>query len=111
MPQAAKLKFNQIDLTQRVGEISKGILAISVRTVRGPFGHDGSIISSWSQFVAKYGGETSLLAGPSLVKRLFQYGARLRINRMGHYDDPSDASSLDAVLADFPAELGDNADD
>lgn len=96
--EAAQLKFNEIDLTQRVGEISKGIVAVSLRTVRGPFGNDGEIISSWEAWKSKYGGESVSLPGATLVKRAFQYGARIRTNRVGNYGTISDASTLDAVL-------------
>lgn len=98
MPNTAQVKFNEVDLTQQVAEIDKGIVAISVATKRGPFGHDGEVISSWEAWKAKYGGESIGLPGATLVKRMFQYGARVRTNRMGHYTDASDRSTLDAVL-------------
>jgi phage tail sheath protein FI len=108
MPNAAKLIFNEVDLTQRIGEIAKGIVSVSVVTLRGPFGHDGEVMTSWEAFSSKYGGEKVGLAGPTLIKRMFQYGAQVRVNRVGHYTNAADPFTLDAVLATFPATIGDN---
>lgn len=111
MPNTAQVIFNEIDLTQRVAEIAKGIVAISLVTKRGPFGNDDEILSSWEAWKAKYGGESISLPGATLVKRLFKYGARVRTNRMGHYTDASDPSTLDAVLGTVSgADFAENSD-
>lgn len=99
MPNAAKLVFREIDQSFFVDSILQGLAAVSVRTRRGPFGHDGSIITSWPEFVKKYGGESQTYDGPTQVKRAFARGAKLRINRMGHYTSPASAATLDAVKA------------
>lgn len=111
MPNTAQVKFNEIDLTQRVAEIAKGIVAVSLATERGPFGHDGEILSSWEAWKTKYGGESVGLPGATLIKRLFQYGARVRTNKMGHYTDVTDAATLDAILGTIDgADFADNGD-
>lgn len=97
MPNAAKTQFNEIDESFFVDSIVKGLAAVSVRTLRGPFGVSDDIITSWPQFAKLYGSEVSSYDGPSLVKRAIARGAMLRINKMGHYTTISDATTLDAV--------------
>lgn len=109
MPDSSKLQFNEQDASSFVESAIGGIAAVSLVTVRGPFGHDGSLITSWPEFQKKYGGEVSDKPGPSLVKRAFSYGCALRINRVGNYTDPADASTLTATKAVFPDTLGANA--
>lgn len=96
---SAKLIFREIDQSFFVDSILQGLAAVTVRTKRGPFGHDGSVITSWPEFVKKYGGEVQTYPGPTLVKRAFGRGAKLRINRIGHYTSPANAASLDAVAS------------
>lgn len=95
---SSKLIFNEVDQSFFIDSIVQGLGAVSVRTKRGPWGHDGSIITSWPEFVKKYGGEVVGLDGPSQVKRAFGRGAKLRINKMGHYTTIATPSTLDAVL-------------
>lgn len=95
---SAKLIFNEIDQSFFVDSLQQGLGAVLVRTKRGPFRHDGTIINNWPDFVKKYGGETTSFDGPSIVKRALESGAKLRIGKVGHYTSPSSASSLDAVL-------------
>jgi len=94
---SAKLIFNEIDQSFFIDSAQQGLAAVLVRTKRGPFGHDGEIISSWPDFESKYGGEVSTLDGPSLVQRALSAGAKLRIGKIGHYTTISSAASLDAV--------------
>lgn len=112
MPNSAKTIFNEIDQSFFVDSIVKGLAAVSVRTLRGPFGMDDEVITSWPQFAKKYGGEVSSYDGPSLVKRAIARGAMLRINKMGHYTTISDATTLDAIVgtidesgSDFAAQV------
>lgn len=95
---SAKLIFNEIDQSFFIDSISQGLAAVLVRTKRGPWGHDGSIVTSWPEFERKYGGETTSFEGPSLVQRALQSGANLRIGKVGHYATISNPASLDAVL-------------
>lgn len=98
MPKSAQLNFREIDLSFTVEPSQKGIVAVSMQTLRGPFGHDGEIMRTWEQFRKKYGGEIVGKDGPTLAKRAFERGAQLRVNRMGHYTNASDAATLDAVV-------------
>lgn len=99
MPNAAQLKFNEIDESFFVDSPIAGLAAVSVRTKRGPWGHDGTVTNSWPEFVKKYGGEVSTLEGPTQVRRAFERGAKLRINKMGHYTSAANPATLDAVRA------------
>jgi hypothetical protein len=111
MPNSAKVKFNEIDLSSFIDSLIGGIAAVSLQTLRGPYGHDGSVIATWPEFVKKYGGEVEGLEGASLVKRAFSYGCALRVNKVGNYTDPADAGTLTAEKAAFDAALGSNAVD
>lgn len=106
MPNSSKTKFNEIDQSFSIDSVLKGLAAVSLQTLRGPFGHDGEVMTSWPEFKKKYGGEVEGLEGPTLAKRALSRGAQLRINKVGHYTNAADASTLDAVKAAFPATLG-----
>jgi len=111
MPNSAKIKFNEIDQSFFIDSLLKGTSAVSVRTLRGPFGHDDEIMVNWTEFQKKYGGEVEGLEGPTLVKRAFLRGAQLRINKVGHYTDIADPNTLDAAKATFPSTLGEESGD
>lgn len=97
MPNAAKVQYNEIDQSFFVNSILTGLAAVSLRTKRGPFGHNDTIITSWVEFSKIYGGEVAGLEGPTLAKRALSRGAKLRVNKMGHYTAIGTPSSLDAV--------------
>ena len=111
MPNSSKLKFNEIDQSFFVAGAVGGIAAISLTTKRGPYGHDGSVINSWPEFLRKYGGEDQAHPGVTLVKRAFSYGCSMRVNKVGNYTAIDDASTLTAVAATFPSTLGNGATD
>lgn len=104
---ASKLLFNEIDLTQQVAEPPSGIIAVSLCTKRGPFGHDGSIMTSPEAFKAKYGGETVNLRGVSQLLRAMAFGAQVRVNRIGAYE--SDAATF--LNANLPSDFAENEDE
>lgn len=99
MPNAAKLVFNEVDQSFFVNSLLSGIAAVSVQTKRGPYGHNSSIITSWPEFAKIYGGEVVGMEGPTLAKRALARGAKLRVNKVGHYTAIGTPSSLDAVKA------------
>lgn len=99
MPNTAQVKFNVINRTQTVGTPPVGINFISGRSVRGPFASPNQVFNSWNDFVRVHGGLTTDFDAPLEIKRLLEKGGRIRFNRVGHYTDPSDASTLDAVKA------------
>lgn len=99
MPNSANVKFNEVDQSFFVSSILTGLAAVSVQTLRGPYGHNSQIITSWPEFAKLYGGEVVGMDGPTQVKRALSRGAKLRINKVGHYTTISNPSTLDAVKA------------
>lgn len=97
--ESSKVQFNEVDESFFVDSPIKGLAAISVRTVRGPFGCPDNIITSWTEFAKLYGPEVSTFDGPTLAKRALGRGAMLRVNKIGHYTSPADATTLDAITA------------
>jgi len=102
MPDSSKVLINEIDNTQTVAAATTGVNGLSMVTKRGPFGKEGVEIevTSWLQFTRIFGGEIPGKLGPTLSKRAFARGSRLRINRILHYTTISDPASFDA---DFSA--------
>src|SRR5690606_31601011 len=91
--------FNEVNLTVTVGSLLKGINCVSVQTERGPYGKTDILIKSWPEYQQVYGGELTDKDGPTLCKRALERGSQLRINRIGHYTDISDKSTLTATKA------------
>ena len=99
MSGAAKVNFTVTNLTQTVGTPLQGISFVQGRSIRGPFSSPDEVINSWPQFVAKYGGLSSVSDAPLICKRLLEKGGSIRFSRVGHYATLSDKNSLDAVKA------------
>lgn len=99
MPNSANVKFNEIDQSFFVSSLIAGLAAVSVQTLRGPYGHNSAIITSWPEFAKLYGAEVVGMDGPTQVKRALSRGAKLRINKVGHYTTISNPATLDAVKA------------
>lgn len=102
MPKAAQVNIGVTNLTQNVEVPSSGVNFVMGQSVRGPFANPETLITSWQQFVSIFGG---LLAGsdaPLMCKRLLERGGAVRFSRVGHYTDPTNASTLDAVKASHP---------
>ena len=99
MPNSANVNFNVINNATIASQPLDGVFYVEGITERGPFGDPKEVITSWSQFVRVYGGLTDTSDFPLICKRALDAGALLRVNRIGHYADVTDKSSLDAVLA------------
>jgi len=99
MSKAARVKFSVENLTQVVSPAATGISFVSGQSVRGPFADPVDIINSWPKFVDIYGGLSDVSNAPLLVRRILEKGGNIRFSRVGHYTDPTDESTLDAVLA------------
>ena len=99
MLESAKLNIVEGDQSTLISNTVTGIVAVSLVTKRGPFGHNDEIITSWPQFVELYGGEGASYPGATLAKDILYAGGKLRVNRVGHYTTISDASTLDATKA------------
>lgn len=100
MPNSPKSTFSDIDLTFSVATTPLGISGVQLRTKRGPYGNPDVVISNWGQFTRLYGGlMPGITDGPHLAKRAFERGSKLRVNKIGHYTDITQAGTLDAVVA------------
>lgn len=99
MSGAAKVNFNVHNLTDTVVNAVDGINFVQGRSVRGPFGDPKEIFTSWPAFVRTYGGLDPTLETPKLIKRMLEKGGSVRFNRVGHYTDIEDRTSLDATKA------------
>lgn len=102
MPNAAQVNFNVTNLTQNIATPLQGVSFVLGRAIRGPFNEPTTTINTWPDFVRKYGGLMADSDAPLLVKRLLEKGGSIRFARMGHYEDPTDPTSLSAVKAAQP---------
>ena len=96
---SANVNFSITNLTYSVGGLLKGLSFVGGITEKGPINKPEIIISSWTQFQRIYGGLISNSDFPLMCKRALEYGGALRIARIAHYDDITDASTLTAVKA------------
>lgn len=99
MPNTPNVDFNVTNLANQVSTPINGVSFVSGVTVRGPFADPRTIINSWAQFVRIFGGYHPTSLFPLLCKRALDRGAKLRVNRVGHYTDITDSSTLDAAKA------------
>jgi len=99
MPNAANVNFSITNLTQTVGDILSGVTFVEGVTKRGPFADPQDIITNFTQFTKLFGGLIANSDFPLLCKRMLDRGVLLRVSRVGHYTDPTDDSTLDAVKA------------
>ena len=96
---AAKTIINEIDQSQVVDTPFKGLAAVSLETIKGPYADASEVIVSWPHFVRVFGTENIAFPGVTQAKRALESGALLRVNKMGHYTTISDPDTLDAALA------------
>lgn len=97
----AQVNINEIDLSFSATNPIRGISGVLGITKRGPFNTPSILITSWEAFVKLYGGLVPGNDFPLLCKRALERGTALRVARIGNYTDPSNASTLTAVLATF----------
>jgi len=95
------VNFNITDDSFSILEALSGVIFVQGVFKRGPINKPDTLIGSWEQFVKIYGGYIPNNEDPIQIKRMFDYGAKLRVNRIAHYTDPTDASTLTAVKADI----------
>lgn len=97
MPNAAQVKFAEIDQSFSVESLVKGIAGVLLKTPRGKYGMGESIITSWSQFKKEYGDVGVGFDGVIVAKRALERGAMLRVYKVGHYTTIANPATLDAV--------------
>lgn len=99
----AHVTFTETDLTFSIAALAKGISGWEGETLRGPVTDPKDIVRNWNQFKKLFGGFQSTNDFPLLAYRALNKGAFLRINRMGHYSDITDASTLEVTKAELPS--------
>lgn len=79
----------------------KGVIVhfLSGKTTRGYINNPKDIIKSWSEFVKNFGGYRTDTNFPLLCKRILDRGSYLRVSRLQHYTDITDADSGTSVEA------------
>lgn len=96
MTVASKVDIQVEDKTFTVAEILKGIAFVQGITTRGPINDPSEIITSWSHFLRLFGGYRDDTDFPHLAQRMLEGGTQLRVNRISHYTDVTDSSTLTA---------------
>lgn len=99
MPNSPNTTFNEIDLTVGLATAQSGVGFVIGSTKRGPINNPETIIRSWPQFEKLFGGLVDGNEFPWQCKRALEGGAALRVCRVAHYTDITDASTLDADKA------------
>lgn len=102
MPNTPNVNFQVTNLVNLPSTPAQGISFVEGITVRGPFGDPNTVINSWSSFVRIFGGLHPTSLFPLLCKRALDKGAKLRVNRVGHYTNPASKATLDATLSVLP---------
>lgn len=99
MPNTPQVNFTEIDNSVVPTELPVNIVGISVEMERGPIGVAEETIDTTEALRKKYG-RLSLSNDHALQAQLaIEGGCRLRVNNIRHYDDITDNTSCDAVLA------------
>jgi len=91
--------FSEQNNTLGVSAIAKGISGYIGRFKRGPINQPDVVIYGWEQFEKLFGGFVQDTTDPLLVYRALDAGANLRISRVAHYTDLTDADTLTADKA------------
>ena len=78
--------LREIDLSQYVDTLIKGVSCVEGITEKGPIGKP-QLISSEAQFDRVFGGNLKNSDFPLLAKRALSYGAVLWVSRVVHYTD------------------------
>lgn len=99
MPNSPNTTFPEVDLTQGLTRPNSGISWVIGETLRGPINSPSKVIRSWTQFKRLYGGLIDGNDFPLDCKQALDGGSYLRVNKVSHYTDITDASAKDADKA------------
>lgn len=102
MGKAARVVITEADLSFSVATIVKGVSGVSGITKRGAFANPELLQTTWANFLKEYGGFIDSSQFPILCQRIFNRGGQLRVSRVGHYTDVTDASTLTAEKGALP---------
>lgn len=99
MPNSPRTDFNEVDLTVGISDPVGGISFVQGLTKRGPISDPSVVMRSWTQFEKVFGGLVDGNEFPLQCKLALDGGSFLRVNRLGHYTDVTDKTTLDAIKA------------
>lgn len=94
----ASTNIDIVDLSVIVGTGLKGITGVSGITAFGRT-NKAKLIGSWLEYVRNFGGLLPNSDFPLICKRALESGAKLYVNRVGHYTNIDDVSTLVGVKA------------
>lgn len=92
----AKVEAEVVDISVLINTGLKGIHAFLGETERG-FGN--RLIGTWAEYQKHFGGLVNGNDFPLLCKRALDSGCRLRVGRVLHYTDVTDATTVTGVAA------------
>lgn len=95
---AAKVTFTERDLSFFIQAVTEGRNCVQITSRRGPV-NEVKLIGSLKQYQETYGLPIDSSDSDLILQRAFDRGAVLYINRVVHYDDPSDPSTINALKA------------
>lgn len=95
---AAKTTFTEKDASYYIASVTQGRNCVQVRARKGPINRP-TMIGSTKSYREVYGLPLSDSNIYQEVQRALDRGAVLYVNRVAHYGDPSDPTTLDAVAA------------
>lgn len=95
---AAKVTFTERDLSFFIQAVTEGRNCLQLTARRGPV-NEVKLVGSMKQFQETYGLPIDSSDSDIIVQRAFDRGAVLYINRVVHYTNPADASSITADKA------------
>ncbi|PIR19821.1 MAG: hypothetical protein COV45_09210 [Deltaproteobacteria bacterium CG11_big_fil_rev_8_21_14_0_20_47_16] len=95
---AAKVTFTERDLSFFIQAVTQGRNCVQITARRGPV-NEVKLVGSMKQFQENYGLPIDSSDSDIVVQRAFDRGAVLYINRVVHYTDPADASTIAALKA------------
>lgn len=83
----------------------RGIIGVSGITERGPV-NKPTLVGSWLEFVRIFGGLIDNDLFPLLCRRALEAGGRLMVNRVAHYTDITDKTTLAGTAASLEIGTG-----
>lgn len=97
---AAKVTFTEQDLSFFIASVTEGKNCVQITARKGPI-NDPQLVGSMTQYREIYGLGITSSNSDLVVQRALDRGARLYVNRVAHYTDPADSTTLTAVLAEI----------
>lgn len=94
----AKTDLQIVDLSVIRDTGIKGVVGVLGITERGPI-NTPTLIGSWLQYTRIFGGLLEDNNFPLLCRRILEAGGKIRVNRVAHFTDISDVSTISGLVA------------